>query len=61
MNVNAGGSPARPASSGEYPRPNWKYWVTRKKKPNITKNATVITALPVLKRRSRNRFSGNIG
>ena len=33
----------------------------RKKKPNITKNATVTTALPTLKRRSPNRVRGSIG
>jgi hypothetical protein len=35
--------------------------VRRKKNPKIRKNATMTTPLPVLKRRSRNRFSGSIG
>ena len=32
-----------------------------KKNPNIMKKATVMTPLPVLKRRSRNSVSGSVG
>ena len=59
--VSAIGSVANPASSGEYPRANWRYSENRKKKPNMMKNDVVTTALPTLNRRSEKNVSGSIG
>ena len=51
--VNANGSVATPARNGEYPLTNWKYWVMRKKKPNITMKPSVMMPVPVENGRAR--------
>jgi hypothetical protein len=50
-----------PASSGPYPRISWKYWVTRKMKPNRAKKAEVTATLAALNRRLRKIRTGSIG
>jgi hypothetical protein len=59
--VTARGSVATPASSGEYPRTNWRNCVRRKRNPNITKKANVMTPEPIEKPGLRKYFIGSIG
>jgi hypothetical protein len=40
---------------------NWKYWVIRKLKPEIPKNAMVTEPLAAVKRRLRKRLTSSSG
>src|SRR5215469_15003710 len=59
--VMATGSSRAPVDSGPYPFRNWKYWVTRKTKPDNAKNAIVTDPLAAVKRGLRNKPTSIIG
>ncbi len=51
----ATGSRRIPVESGPYPLRNWKYWVTRKMKPERAKKEIATEALAAVKRGLRKR------
>ena len=50
-----------PAPKGECPCTNWKYCVSRKNMPNITKKESVIARLPMLKAGARKSRGSSMG
>src|SRR5580765_6430861 len=59
--LSATGRMRAPVERVPKPRTNWKYWVTRKMKPNRAKNVIVTAPLAALKRRSLKRVTSSIG
>ena len=47
--------------SGEYPRTNCMYWLTKNSDPNMANITTVIEPVPTLKRRSAKKLRFSIG
>src|SRR5579875_1547953 len=58
---SATGSRCTPVDNGLKPWRNWKYWVTRKMKPNSVKKATVTDPLAAVKRMLRKSFTSSMG
>src|SRR6185312_16146838 len=57
----ATGKRRMPVERGPYPFRNWKYWVTRKMKPERAKKEIATEALAAVKRGFRKRVRSSIG